>query len=63
MIYRNNAEHHPLAAHRVESLGVFYTSINDGKEGVRAFVEKRPTRFTSSAADTTPGWAPWSSQL
>jgi enoyl-CoA hydratase/carnithine racemase len=63
MIYRNSAERHPLAAHRVESLGVFYTSINDGKEGVRAFAEKRPARFTRSAADTIPGWTPWSSHL
>jgi enoyl-CoA hydratase/carnithine racemase len=63
MIYRNSAEQHPLAAHRIESLAMFYTSIGDGKEGVRAFSEKRPPQFAASAADTVPGWAPWKNPL
>src|SRR5262249_49617604 len=32
MLLRNGAAVHPLEAHRVESLGVFYTSIGDGQE-------------------------------
>jgi enoyl-CoA hydratase/carnithine racemase len=63
MTYRNSAEQHPLAAHRIESLAMFYTSIGDGKEGVRAFNEKRPPQFTASAADAVPGWAPWNDSL
>lgn len=59
MIYRNSAEQHPLAAHRIESVAMFYTSIKDGKEGVLAFTEKRPPHFTSPASDAIPGWAPW----
>lgn len=62
MIYRNSAEQHPLAAHRIESVAMFYASIKDGKEGVRAFTEKRPPVFTSPASDTLPGWAPWTNQ-
>jgi enoyl-CoA hydratase/carnithine racemase len=63
MIYRSSAERHPLAAHRIESLAMFYTSTGDGKEGVRAFNEKRPPQFTASAADPIPGWAPWNDPL
>ena len=45
MMYRNAAAAHPLQAHKVESLGIFYTSMADGKEGVKAFLEKRPAQF------------------
>lgn len=51
MIKRNAALSHPLEAHRVDSLAMFYTSLGDGKEGVAAFLEKRPPRFTSRATD------------
>src|SRR5690606_10585516 len=33
MMYRNSAQPHPMAAHQVDSLAMFYTSIGDGKEG------------------------------
>jgi enoyl-CoA hydratase/carnithine racemase len=54
MIYRNSAEPHPVAAHRIESLAMFYTSIGDGKEGVQAFLEKRPPRFMSRVSTDMP---------
>ncbi|HET9860679.1 MAG TPA: crotonase/enoyl-CoA hydratase family protein, partial [Nocardioidaceae bacterium] len=34
MMWRNSAQPHPLEAHRVDSLAMFYTSTGDGKEGV-----------------------------
>jgi enoyl-CoA hydratase/carnithine racemase len=49
MVYRNSAQQHPVAAHKVDSLAMFWTSIGDGKEGVAAFLEKRDPAFTSSA--------------
>lgn len=58
MMYRNAAQPHPLEAHRVDSLAMFYTSIGDGKEGVRAFLEKRPAEFASSTASMPPFY-PW----
>ena len=58
MIYRNSAQDDPLQAHLVESLGVFYTSQGDGKEGVQAFLEKRPPNFTAKAS-AMPPFVPW----
>jgi len=47
LMYRNSAQPHPLEAHLSDSLAMFYTSIGDGKEGVRAFREKRRPEFTA----------------
>jgi enoyl-CoA hydratase/carnithine racemase len=58
MVYRNAAQSSPLDAHRVESLAMFYTSLADGKEGVRAFIEKRPPVFTERAS-AMPPFFPW----
>lgn len=58
MLWRNSAASHPLEAHKVESLGIWHTSLGDGKEGVRAFREKRPPRFTSRAS-AMPDFYPW----
>ena len=58
MMLRNGAQSHPLAAHQVDSLAMFYASIGDGKEGVAAFLEKREPRFTSRASDMPPFY-PW----
>ena len=58
MMYRNSAAPHPLQAHKVESLGIFYTSLADGKEGVAAFLGKRDPQFTQRASDM-PDFYPW----
>ena len=59
MMYRNMAVADPLEAHRVESLGVFHTSRQDGKEGVQAFLDKREPRFGQRASSDMPAFYPW----
>lgn len=58
MMYRNAAQPHPVEAHRIDSLAMFYTSLGDGKEGVNSFLEKRDPRYTGKASEMPPVY-PW----
>ena len=58
MMYRNSAASHPRVAHEVDSLAMFYTSIEDGKEGVASFLEKREPNYQSKASQM-PDFYPW----
>ena len=58
-MYRNAAQDHPIEAHKVDSLAIFYTSLNDGKEGVQSFLEKRPPTFTGRTSTDMPEFYPW----
>jgi hypothetical protein len=59
MLWRNAAQPHPLEAHRVDSLAMFYTSRADGKEGVAAFQEKRVAEFKSKASIMPEFFSEW----
>jgi len=59
MMNRNPQCSHPVDAHRIDSLGMFYSSINDGKEGVAAFLEKREAQFTGKVSSDMPAFFPW----
>jgi hypothetical protein len=59
MVLRNAALPHPADAHRIDSLGMFWTSVGDGKEGIAALLEKRPPDFTSQASLLTAFYDEW----
>jgi enoyl-CoA hydratase/carnithine racemase len=59
MVYRNSAQPHPIEAHRMETLAVFYTALHDGKEGVDAFLGKRDPEFTAKVSTDMPPFYPW----
>ena len=59
LVYRSSGAPSPMEAHRLESLGVFYTSMGDGREGVAAFREKRAPQYRASVADDMPAFYPW----
>jgi len=58
MMYRNSAKDHPLEAHKVDSLAIYYQSLADGKEGVASFLEKREPVFKQKASEM-PEFYPW----
>lgn len=59
MLYRNSAQPHPKEAHKVDSLAIYYASLKDGKEGINAFLEKRPAQFTQQTPSDLPDFYPW----
>ena len=59
MMYRNSAQDHPMAAHKVDSLAIYYASIGDGKEGVQSFLDKRAPVFTKKSSTDMPSFYPW----
>jgi hypothetical protein len=58
MVLKNSALPHPRRAHDIEPLAMFHSGIGDGKEGVQAFLEKRPANFTAKAS-AMPPFFPW----
>lgn len=59
MMYRNSAKEHPVEAHKVDSLAIYYASLKDGKEGVASFLEKRTPNFTQKSSSNMPPFYPW----
>ncbi len=63
MMWRMLGHEHPMDAHRVDSRAMFARGQSaDAREGVTAFLEKRPARFPDRVSDGLPdvfsGWEP-----
>jgi enoyl-CoA hydratase/carnithine racemase len=60
MMWRMLGADHPMAAHQIDSRGVYYTGRSaDAKEGVTSFLEKRPARFPGRVSQDMPEFFPW----
>ncbi len=59
MMYRNAAQPHPLEAHKIDSLAMFYSSKLGGVEGVQSFLDKRSPQYTDTVSADMPAFYPW----
>lgn len=60
MLWRLSAADHPVAAHNIDSRGVYYTGKSaDAREGVMSFLEKRPAVFADKVSVNMPAFYPW----
>lgn len=60
MIWRMMGADHPMEAHKIDSRGIFERGkSNDVREGVVAFLEKRPAKFPDRVSKDMPPYFPW----
>ena len=60
MLWRNSAQDHPMAAHRIDSRAIYRLSKSaDAVEGVQSFLEKRPPSFPGKVSADMPDFYPW----
>jgi len=60
MLWKMAGADHPMEAFKIDSKGIFFTSRGaDAKEGINAFLEKRPPNFPMKVSKDMPDFFPW----
>src|SRR5207253_602477 len=60
MMWKLLGADHPMEAHRLDSRGMDWTGRSaDAREGISAFLEKRPARFPLRPSQDMPPFYPW----
>jgi len=60
MMWRLSALDHPMDAHKIDSRGIYARGQSaDVREGVTAFLEKRPAQFPQRVSADMPRFFPW----
>ena len=60
MLWKGLTMDHPMEAHKVDSRGIYARGAStDVKEGVTAFLEKRPAHFPETVSKNMPPYFPW----
>jgi enoyl-CoA hydratase/carnithine racemase len=60
LMWRMLGADHPMEAHKVDSRCIYFMGRSaDAIEGVTAFLQKRPARFTMSPSRDLPDFYPW----
>ncbi|MEW6640071.1 MAG: crotonase/enoyl-CoA hydratase family protein [Pseudomonadota bacterium] len=60
MMWRMLGADDPMEAHKIDSRGIYSRGAsNDVREGVTAFLEKRPAAFTDKVSSDMPSYFPW----
>ena len=60
MFWRMLGADHPMEAHKIDSRAIYARgSSDDVREGVSAFLEKRPAVFRNRVSTDMPAFFPW----